>query len=335
MRNDLLMKKIIVFLLTFLFFMIGCKQEQLLSPSERVSKIDLQIAGLNAPGDSAHYEAWLKWLNKTNTGDVEIFENLGTMTNDNGMYVISEDINQGYIQGGLSVVVSVETDTASQPGPYRIIGADLQANYGFFSIGSNEVLDFDFKIATGYYFLDTPSENPPSQNPNSGIWFAKLDTTIKAVLDSLGNVIDYDTTIAIIQGLDLQDLTLPEIPSGWNYEGWVIFGSDTLSTGIFRKPTGADLGSDYNGPRPGYAFPGGDFIRNAPAGLTFPTDLSGREVLITLTPGYPSKANKPFSLTVFRTTVPANAQAMKTYGFDNVSETFPEGDLKVTVTLYK
>ena len=329
------MKRIIVFPLAILFIMLGCKQEKLLSPSERISKIDLQVAGLNAPGDSAHYEAWLLWLNKTNTGDVEIFENLGTMTDQSGMFVISKNINQGYIQGALSVVVSVETDTASQPGPYRIIGADLEANSGPFSIGSNEVLDFDFNAAEGHYFLDTPSENPASQNPKSGIWFARLDTTIKDVQDSLGNVIGHDTTIAIAQGLDLQDLTLPDIPSGWNYEGWVIFGGDTLSTGIFRKPTGADLGSDYNGPRPGYAFPGGDFIRNAPAGLTFPTDLSGREVLITLTPGYPSKANKPFSLTVFRTTVPANAQVKKTYGFDNVSETFPGGDLKVTITLYK
>jgi hypothetical protein len=329
------MKKLTVFLLSILFFLLGCSEEKLLSPSERISQVDVRVEGLNAPGDSAHYEAWLKWLNKTNAGDFEIYENLGTLESTGGSYTISKNLNQGYMQGALAVIISIETDTASQPSAYRIIGADLEANDGTFTIGSGDVLNFSFELASGYYFLDTPTERPTSLNPKSGIWFARLDTTIEDIQDSLGNVVGQDTTVDLLPGLELQDLTLPGLSANWSYQGWVIIDGDTLPTGKFLKPEGADQNSDYKGPGQGYPFPGSDFLSNAPAGMTFPLDLSGREVLITLTPNYPAKANKPFSLTVMGVQIPANAQARHNYRLNNESATFPGGDLTVTVTLYK
>jgi len=316
------MKKMIFILLIVAFSFYRCTDNKILTPDERISKIDLVVSGLNDPGASTRYEAWFKWLNKTSTGDLEKFLYLGELIANGSNYSLSKSLNLGYIQGGLSVVIAMEpdsvvSDTAGEPGPYRIIGAELEANTGTFTLGSGEILDFDFSTATGMYFLDTPTQNPPSSTPKSGIWFGILDTTA-----------------AVTPGLYLQDLTKAGLSSGWSYEGWVLFGTEWLSTGKFKKYDIKDEGNPYSGFLPSYNVPGEDFIRNAPAGLTFPTDLSGRDVKINLTPSYPPGANAPFIITIFEGKVPETAEVQQNYPLENVLANAPGGSLKITTTLY-
>jgi len=316
------MKKIIVLALVAAFSFYGCSDNKILAPEERISKIDLSVSGLNDPGTSTRYEAWFKWLNKTSTGDFEEFLYLGELTANGSSYGLSKSVNLGYIQGGLSVMIvmepdSVVSDTASEPGPYRIIGADLEANTGTFSIGSGDILDFDFSAATAVFFLDTPTQNPPSSTPKSGIWFGILDTTF-----------------AVTPGLYLQDLTKAGLASGWSYEGWVMFGTEWLSTGKFKKYDVKDERNPYSGFLPSYNTPGEDFIRNAPANVTFPTDLSGRDVKVTLTPSYPPGANAPFIITIFEGQVPETGEARQNYPLVNVLANVPQGSLTITTTFY-
>jgi len=317
------MKKIIVLTLAAAFSFYGCSDKKILTPEERISKVDLSVSGLNDPGTSIRYEAWFKWLNKTSAGDFEEYLYLGELAANGADYSLNKSVNLGYIQGGLSVIIvmeldSVVSDTASEPGPYRIIGAQLEANTGTFRIGSDDILDFDFSSASGTFFLDTPTQNPPSSTPKSGIWFGIVDTTS-----------------AVIPGLYLQDLTMAGLSSGWSYEGWIMFGTEWLSTGTFKKYDVKDEAAPYSGFLPGYNLPGEDFIRNAPAGLTFPTDLSGRDVKITLTPSYPPGASAPFIITIFAGQIPETAETMQNYPLENVMTNTPYGSLAITTTLYK
>ena len=80
--------------------------------------------------------------------------------------------------------------------------------------------------------------------------------------------------------------TLPTLPAGWKYEGWVVIGNTALSTGTFTNPAAADAATPFAGtnPQPTPPFPGEDFLANPPigSGLTFPTDLRNQTVVISI-----------------------------------------------------
>ena len=121
----------------------------------------------------------------------------------------------------------------------------------------------------------------------------------------------------------------------WLYEGWIVFGSDTVSIGTFTNPIGADDSSKYGaGMAGGYQFPGEDFINNPPAGVTFPADLSGSETFITIKPPYPEESNSPFDLVPFKTVIPANSESKRAYSMENNFSSFPAGNISITVSIY-
>ncbi len=119
--------------------------------------------------------------------------------------------------------------------------------------------------ASGKYILATPTDGGAMTNEESGIWF----------LDNSGP--------SVAKGLNL-----PTLPSGWKYEGWIVINGIPVSTGTFIDANTADSnaassnfkGTIGNGPN----YPGEDLLRNAPTGLTFPTDLRGKIVAISIEP---------------------------------------------------
>lgn len=342
------MKKFIYACLIFIGIIIffSCEKTDLLNSTEQISKIDIQLSGLNALGDSAWYECWLMWTEGEGDNLRRYYESIGLLTNiGDTEYSISANVNLGYIQKLLHVVTTIEEDavpgyrvtvtqtsidSAKGPSSFKIIGAKVAANVGTFNIGNEQILDFDTETAQAKYVLDTPTDTS-GVNLKRGIWFINLDTTFTDIKDTSGVVIGTDTIVDNTSGLEL-----PELPTGWFYEGWVIFGNDTVSTGRFIKPFGADSSSDYGaGLASGFNFPGEDFINNSPSGVTFPSDLSGAEVLITIKPSYPVNAYKPFTLIPFKTTIPINCEAKKVYTMQNNTATFPSGNIAITVSLYE
>ena len=338
------MKKI--YIITFVFLSLGCQKTDLLNPADQISKIDLQISGLNAPGDSVWYECWLMWTTGKGDSTKNVFESIGLLTNNNGnVYSKSVDVNPGYLQQMLHVVITMEedtypgyrieststsVDTFKGPSSYRIIAAKIAANSGNFNIGNDIILDYEFGIAQATFILDTPTDTT-NTNLNRGIWFINLDSTFSEIKDSTGTVVGMDTVVEIKNGLEL-----PELPKGWFYEGWIIFGSDTVSTGKFIKPFGPDSSSNYGVPlASGYNFPGEDFINNPPAGITFPTDLSGLKIFITLEVPHPANSVSPFKLIPYVSTIPINSESQKVYSMENNAESFPSGNLSIIITLYE
>jgi hypothetical protein len=312
------MKKLII--VTIISFLLGCQKTDLLNPADQVSKIDLQISGLNALGDSAWYEAWINGYS------------LGLLHNNiEKLYSLSSNVNLGYLQSALHILVTIEGDTiqGNNKSIYKIIAAKITANTGKFDVGNELILDFDFKTAQANYILDTPTDTL-NTNLKRGIWFINLDTTFSEIKDSTGLVVGIDTSIEKKNGLEL-----PELPEDWLYEGWVVFGSDTVSIGTFSNPIGSDNNSNFGaGLAGGYNFPGEDFINNPPPGVIFPVDLAGLEVFITIEPTHPENAFKPFTLIPFKAIIPLNCEPEKNYLMENNVDTFPNGNLSITVSIY-
>ena len=61
-----------------------------------------------------------------------------------------------------------------------------------------------------------------------------------------------------------------------------------------------------------------------PAGLSFPTDLMSREIVITIEPS-PDNSPMPFLLKPLKGMVPAGAMPRTPYMLENTATTFPSG----------
>ena len=98
-----------------------------------------------------------------------------------------------------------------------------------------------------------------------------------------------------------------------------------VSTGTFTMTGAADNGAPFSGSEQGPAYPGEDFVTNAPTGLTFPTDLTGNTIVVSIEPS-PDNSVAPFQLKPLVKETPAGAMPMEVINMDNtVSSTFPTG----------
>jgi hypothetical protein len=168
-------------------------------------------------------------------------------------------------------------------------------------------LQIDLSEMSGRYFLATPSDDVPD-NEMSGVWFA-----------------DY------AGGTPTRGLDIPQAPEGWDYEGWAVFGDDTLSTGKFYYPAIADTLNPYGGITGNYDFPGQDFLQNAPEGLSFPTDLSGVPIFVTMEPWneYDVEPSSPFPFRLLEATVPLDAAPHTSYSMTSLYGSLPRGTVTV------
>ncbi len=324
------MKRVFVLFSIGVFFCFTCEKNEVLSPTDQISRIQLDLPDLQALGDSAWYEGWIKW------GDDDDLKSIGVFS-VNSLGVWSQtafDVNLGYLQEAKTFLLTIEKDnipgyqvtkntvdttiidSVEGPSNFKIIGADILANSGTFSIGQDDILDFNFSEASGNFMLDTPTDTL-NLNPKSGLWF-----------------VDKDSVGVIIKGLNL-----PTVPSNWTYEGWIVMNGTIVSTGKFRNPGAGDNEIIYYDTlTTGYAYPGEDFLQNAPAGLTFPVDLSnsGAEVYITLEPSYPDNSNSPFSSIIpVRVTIPAGANADIIYPMETNILSFPSGSITLDIQFYE
>ena len=199
-----------------------------------------------------------------------------------------------------AVVISIEPADDTDPGPAatHFVAGDLVDGVADLTIDHAAALGTDFADATGSFVLATPSTEA-SDDELSGVWFITVPGPEAA-------------------------LSLPELPEGWVYEGWAVVDGTPVSTGTFTDGTGADASGIYSGPGGTPGYPGEDFVLNAPDGLTFPTDLSGATIVVSVEPA-PDDSPAPFALKPLVGQVPADAEPLPvSYGLDNAG-TLPTG----------
>lgn len=208
---------------------------------------------------------------------------------------------------GVQVTIEMSEVLVSQPSGVYILGGIMVDGSADLAQDNWLSLAVDFSTISGRYFLATPSAES-GDNELSGVWFP-----------------DYAF------GTPVQGLDLPQAPEGWDYEGWVVFGSDTLSTGKFYWPGVADTLNLYGGITGNYDFPGQDFLANAPEGMTFPTDLSGAPILVTMEPweDYDTEPLSPFPFRLLGATIPHDAEPRVNYAMSALFDLMPKGTATV------
>lgn len=265
--------------------------------SHNVANLILNLTGLDELGVDFVYEGWLI----VNGSPVST----GTFSSVN--FPQSFAIDKSDLELAVKFVLTIEPAVDNDPAPAatKMLVGDFSgstANVSTAIIG-------DFSNTSGSYILATPTDGADT-NENSGIWF--LDPT---------------------SGSPLPGLELPVLSDGWKYEGWVVIGGVPVSTGTFTNVAATDDSDIFSGPdalpspngSDGF-FPGEDFLTNAPAGLTFPLDLSGTTAVISVEPS-PDNSVAPFTPKPLAGMIPENALDHTLYSIGQNLGSLPGGSV--------
>ena len=271
---------LLIILAAGIIVLSGCKKKQ--------GNLIVDIQGLENLGPNYAYEGWLTGSGKAKTAGIFMVDDSGKMSGN------SFEIDEKDIKNATAYVLTIEPYPDSDPDPssVHIMAGDFTGNTANLTIAHSSALGTDFSAATGSYILATPTDGAPTANELSGVWW--LDPA---------------------QGPG-PGLNLPGLPGGWKYEGWAVIGGTPVTTGKFLSASGADESAPYSGSVAGPPFPGEDFLKNAPSGLTFPTDLSGKTVVISIEPN-PDNSPLPFLLKPLLGNVPDPATDHTLYMMTN------------------
>lgn len=254
--------------------------------------LTLDVTGLPDLDGGAEYEAWL------------IVDDVPVSAGTFGSFTGGVTLPVTDAGAATAVIVTIETDDDPAPAASHVLAGPLVDSAARLSVTDSAAIGVDFAGARGEYILATPTDGTGSpENERSGIWWTFIPRE--------------------------QSLVLPELPAGWIYEGWQVIDGVPVTTGTFVSQFGEpDLAAPFSGPQPGPPFPGEDFVANAPDGLTFPRDLRGTEVVITVEP-LPDTSPAPFPIVPLRGTVPADAVDHTSYAVDNVADVIVSGTARV------
>ncbi len=139
------------------------------------------------------------------------------------------------------------------------------------------------------------------------------------------------TTVSSIasttQKLNINISGLEDLGSNFVYEGWLIVSGTPISTGRFTSFKTADNGNPFSGSQNNAEppIPGEDFLLNPPTGETFPLDLRGRRLVISIEPS-PDNSPNTFLLKPLLIDLSATANlALSTHNFVQNLGSLPAG----------
>lgn len=287
-----------MFLLVMPFILASCgDDDEVIADTDNFT---LNISGLEDLGNTAQYEGWLLVDGTPVT--------TGTFTVD-GSGQLSQstfEVNTVTLSSATKFILTVEPipDNDLAPSDQKLIAGDFSGTTASLSTSVGPAIA-DFSNAAGSYFLRTPTDETEGNNGNdqNGVWFG------------------------IPGAPPTEGFNLPELGEGWAYEGWVIGDSGPISTGTFTSFGDRDDSNLFSGTEAndGPPVPGEDFFNNAPAGETFPLDLRGRTVVISVEP-VPDNSPAPFLLKPLVATIANDAEfAPTSYSFNQNLGSLPTG----------
>lgn len=283
------MKNKLFSLLALSMLMVSCNDDD--NNTVAPTQLRLNLSGLENLGSNYRYEGWLI----VNGAPITT----GTFTVDaaGALSKTAFDVDATKLAAATQFVLTIEptVDTDPAPSNTKYLIGDFSGNS---ATVSTSVVG-NFSASTGKYFLATPTNG--NANPSAGVWFLNA-----------------------MSGTPVAGLNLPTLDAGWKYEGWAVSGNTVLSTGKFSNPNGPDEAAPYSGTQPGPPFPGEDFLNNAPAGITFPGNLSGATFVISVEP-VPDNSSMPFTLKPLAHTAASPAVTGTTIDMTRNLTGFPSG----------
>ena len=285
-----MIKRTFLGLLALCLFAMSCSSDDD-NNAPTTSDLTLNLEGLEALGSDYVYEGWIIVDGQP--------VSTGTFTSINFPQTFAVDSEQ--LANATRFVLSIEPAIDPDPAP-----ADTKILVGDFngtSANVNTAIVGDFSNASGAFFLRTPTDEMGTNNGNDqyGVWFGTPGMP------------------------PTPNFVLPTLPAGWAYEGWVVGDSGPLSTGTFTVFNSADTSAPFSGPAGGPPVPGEDFFENAPNGETFPLDVRGRTVVISVEP-VPDDSPAPFVLKPLVGTA-GNDTAPATHAFGQNLGSLPMGSV--------
>ena len=271
--------------------------------------IEITISGLPAIPDSMTYVAWFD--NEDSKIDSVKIHSADAV---DGKFYYKSEMPLSDIQQAQLFWLTIEEENAVNDSTFNI--SDRIVLGGRFALGGcnlaigEKALTFDTYSVT--FNLLTPTDGP-NLNETSGVWFVEIDTA----------------------GEFSTGLNIPELYGGWIYEGWVEINGEYLSTGRFESTVGADLSKLYGSPGAGLPYPGEDFLLNAPQGITFPLDLSGKMIYISAELNDGRNYGEVPYIILFEATVPVNPETRVAYEMVNAVSNLPFGNAVIKVDLVK
>lgn len=284
-------------LLITLSFLSSCSNDE---DTPDTSTLTVDIDGLPDLGIDYAYEGWIMVDGAPQSAGIFTVDANGSLSQS------SFELDADALDKATAYILTIEPSPDNDPSPsaVHLVAGDFSGNSAAVSVGHGAALGTDLTAASGGYILATPTDGA-GNNEASGVWF--LDNS---------------------SGSPAAGLDIPALPSGWRYEGWAVIDGQPVSTGIFTSATGDDESATFSGTMSGPPFPGEDFLVNAPSGLTFPTDLHGGTIVVSVEP-YPDNSPAPFVLKPLVGMVPASADVHSFLNLgNNASNTNPTGSVR-------
>lgn len=267
----------------------------------------LAFTGVEPLANGFHYEGWaITASGPVSTGKFNVGSGGALVTVNGAVIANGEFATDVDLDATTAIVITIEPagDVDAVPAATKILAGALANRSASLQISATQALVTDFSTAAGKFILATPTDGM-NNNETSGIWFLEL-----------------------VGGSPTAGLVLPTLPTGWRYEGWAVINGQPVTTGTFTSAAAADASAPFSGPQPGPPFPGEDFIMNAPAGLTFPTNLSNGMAVISVEP-VPDDSPAPFTIKPLIRAIPANAADHVTFSMNLNAASFPSGTATV------
>ncbi len=224
--------------------------------------LGVEFDGLEPLGDGFVYEGWLIVSDApVSTGRFDI---LADGTADPSAFEVESDDADAATLFVLTIEPAVGDDPA--PADTHVLAGAMEQGAAMLTVGHDAALGVDLATAQGTFVLNTPSTADLADDYAQGIWW--LDP-------------------AAGPG---PSLTLPELPAGWVYEGWVVGDEGPVSTGRFTATDEADAdgAGATGGPDAAPPFPGQDYIDPA-------VSLIGYAAVISVEPD-PDDGPAPFAI---------------------------------------
>ncbi len=226
--------------------------------------LSLNMQGLEDLGPDARYEGWLVVDEQPVSTGVFTVNQAGSLSQS--VFNVSND----YVDDASAFVLTIEPfpDADPLPADSKLLAGDIFAGTADLSVGHPAAIGDDLTSATGRFQLITPTGGKGDAF-SLGIWYVLI-----SIPESAG-------------------LSLPALPAGWVYEGWVVDTSngEAISTGTFSGPDGPDSdgAGSAAGLGPALPFPGQDFINP-------PRDLSNNHRAVVSVEPVPDNLPTPFTL---------------------------------------
>ena len=271
------------------------------SSADQPTALALDASALTPLANDFHYEGWILvdgaplTTGKFNVDEEGVIVDLWGQVIPGGIFEVGVDLSDA-----TDVILTIEPagDTDTIPSETHYVAGGLEDGQAHLTVAAGAALGDDFQMANGTYILATPTDGMDT-NERSGVWF-----------------------VDIAQEPFAPSLDLPELPEGWEYEGWAVIDGVPVTTGRFTARDMADAFNGFSGEMMAPPFPGEDFLVNAPEGTWFPTELSEGKVVISIEPS-PDDSPAPFLLKPLVGDVPVDALDHAAQSLDNHAESFP------------